>query len=211
MKKTYVKVQPSSFGAHKVTVDVPSLNLSVSHFFSDNILQSAHKPQDVLNTVARRLAAQIVDVFEKEIREDLLSCFELEPSTPSGWTYKTHDEFTSKYLTKWGMGQADSLSLSKALDSDVAMEVITNAVPNKKEIPLQTSVVLDKLAELIPGVNKMNIGCPKCASEEGDGLTSALPSIIMHLNDSHKTTREEIADWLDTLSFDLTIGKKEKK
>jgi hypothetical protein len=32
---------------------------------------------------------------------------------------------------------------------------------------------------------------------------------IIHLNDSHRWSREDIADWLDTLDVDLTIKRSE--
>jgi hypothetical protein len=37
------------------------------------------------------------------------------------------------------------------------------------------------------------------------GLTSKVCDIIIELNDSFEWTREQIADWLDTLDIDLTV------
>lgn len=35
--------------------------------------------------------------------------------------------------------------------------------------------------------------------------SSELEAVIIHLNDTHKWSREQIADWLDTLDLDLTF------
>jgi hypothetical protein len=42
--------------------------------------------------------------------------------------------------------------------------------------------------------HKQEAACPACHTSE----TIWLPSIIVHLNDHHKWTREQIADWIDT-------------
>lgn len=38
-----------------------------------------------------------------------------------------------------------------------------------------------------------------------------IPSLVMHLNDDHKWTREQIADWLDTLDIDLSAKPNTEK
>lgn len=46
------------------------------------------------------------------------------------------------------------------------------------------------------------VHCPYCLSMGGHSLEA----IIVHLNDEHLWTREEIADWLDTLDdIDITL------
>jgi hypothetical protein len=42
----------------------------------------------------------------------------------------------------------------------------------------------------------------------GDSWKPHLKAAIVHLNDRHHWTREDIADWLDTLPLDLTIGER---
>lgn len=49
---------------------------------------------------------------------------------------------------------------------------------------------------------------------ESDFLTKhkvRIKTLIMHLNDSHKWTREQIADWLETLDVDLSFKTKENE
>lgn len=50
----------------------------------------------------------------------------------------------------------------------------------------------------LPGIKQKMPECPdlKCGVKESDWT---LRGMIMHLNDSHKWTREKIADWLDEL------------
>jgi hypothetical protein len=58
-----------------------------------------------------------------------------------------------------------------------------------------------RLLNLIPSKTHMGfITCPACTG------VSTVPVIIIHLNDGHKWSREDIADWLETLDLDLTIG-----
>lgn len=54
------------------------------------------------------------------------------------------------------------------------------------------------LTELLPGLSKPSV-CPV----KGCGDLGTVRAVIIHLNDSHKWTREAIADWLDTLDVDL--------
>lgn len=40
-------------------------------------------------------------------------------------------------------------------------------------------------------------------------MSDHLCNIIARLNDSHQWSRQQIADWLDTLPIDLTVQQKE--
>ncbi|URQ04714.1 hypothetical protein SEA_EMMA1919_108 [Streptomyces phage Emma1919] len=56
----------------------------------------------------------------------------------------------------------------------------------------------DERVNLLPGVRE-KVKHPVTGSE------NTLERVIISLNDQHKWTREEIADWLDTLDIDLTF------
>lgn len=60
---------------------------------------------------------------------------------------------------------------------------------------------LDALLRLCPGLQDASADCPECH------LTGVVPlgNLIPHVNDKHQWTRERIADWLETLPFDLSI------
>ncbi len=68
----------------------------------------------------------------------------------------------------------------------------------------------EDLFSKIPQLYKFSVMCPKTKWNEcphGNSKIS-LKTAIIHLNDFHKWSREEIADWLETLDVDLTIGDK---
>lgn len=81
--------------------------------------------------------------------------------------------------------------------------------------------VMDTLVRCVPGIWGMRAFCPACpdkpslAQSNGcDCVTcrkgEPLPRLIIHLNDRHHWEREAIADWLDTLDFDLRIRPGEE-
>lgn len=59
--------------------------------------------------------------------------------------------------------------------------------------------IASTFAKAVPNIGNMVV-CPECDMED------SIYTIIMHRNDIHKMSREDIADWLDTLPFDLTVG-----
>lgn len=64
----------------------------------------------------------------------------------------------------------------------------------------------DTLTGLFPGLTEI-VHCPACDDyDELCGLTD----LIIHLNDGHEWTREQIADWLETLPVDLTLVSASK-
>ncbi len=67
----------------------------------------------------------------------------------------------------------------------------------KKE---QSRPVAAKLRDTIPALEE-KVKCPYCK----DCNPLNLYYTIQHINDGHKKSREEIADWLDSLSLDLSF------
>lgn len=61
------------------------------------------------------------------------------------------------------------------------------------------------LVHLIPGLRE-----PAQCPHQGCTAQASLFYVIQHVNDYHSTTREEIADWLESLDTDLTLvsGRK---
>jgi hypothetical protein len=55
------------------------------------------------------------------------------------------------------------------------------------------------LGAALPGL-RTEVTCPHC-----DSSPMELLGLIIHLNDSARWTREQVADWLDTLDVDLTF------
>jgi hypothetical protein len=59
--------------------------------------------------------------------------------------------------------------------------------------------VVRQLEEVFGAFSNVPYPC-KCYSFDG-----ALDEVIMHLNDAEEWSREQIADWLDSLDIDLTV------
>lgn len=82
--------------------------------------------------------------------------------------------------------------------------------------------------DMIPGWEDMRQRCPESyivknetfgtgrrpcffnMAEQWKGRVPHLQATIIHLNDAHRWTREEIADWLETLDHDLTFKTPEE-
>ena len=67
------------------------------------------------------------------------------------------------------------------------------------------TIVQRNLKKLFPALSK-TAKCPKCSTSK-QSIFKTLDRMIIHLNDEHKWTREEVADWLESLDIDL--GMKE--
>ena len=82
--------------------------------------------------------------------------------------------------------------------------------------PISGGGIMDKLKAAIPGLSETTL-CPargenypddegKC----GQDIPQQVAGIITHLNDTHKWTREQIADWLETLDISLEFKGAKK-
>ena len=95
------------------------------------------------------------------------------------------DEYVAKAKTlthtDWGHGAIKIVGYPEPLPEKTASEV----------------------SRKLPGVSEF-VKCPACSGE--DAHTDVLREIIMELNDWCKWSREQIADWLDTLDIDLRFG-----
>lgn len=65
--------------------------------------------------------------------------------------------------------------------------------------------VVDGLSKLVPSIATELVACPACI-----GVEAPIATVIPHINDTHRWTREQIADWLETLNIDLTIRPQDK-
>lgn len=73
-------------------------------------------------------------------------------------------------------------------------------VPPPKYEETPNSDLVRKMNTKIPDIGKV-VQCPMC------GNSTTLSRTIIHLNDACRWTREEIADWLDTLELNLEIQR----
>jgi hypothetical protein len=105
-------------------------------------------------------------------------------------------------LTQFNEGMKAAFNhLSKMADT-MGAEFAQAAEVMSKTVKQLTAILEEQQLEKSPGQAITNhptmatqIKCPK----QGCGHNEPLNYIIIHLNDRHKWTREQIADWLDTL------------
>lgn len=105
------------------------------------------------------------------------------------------------------------------VDESTAPDVaLVNKISTSLECPLYLKAGVDtkwmseyneqeRLKEAIPGLNQ-SVSCPESYHiDEADGPSeSSLWLMVQHLNDTHKWSREKIADWLETLDVDISFS-----
>lgn len=52
------------------------------------------------------------------------------------------------------------------------------------------------------GLDELMVKCTQCT------FSNDVIGLVIHLNDRHKWSREDVADYLDSLDIDLSIGEK---
>lgn len=76
-----------------------------------------------------------------------------------------------------------------------------------KQEPTSTGMVVQQnLKKLFPALMEI-VNCPVCGRLNNKHKQMSLDRMIIHLNDEHQWTREQVADWLESLDIDL--GMKE--
>lgn len=90
-----------------------------------------------------------------------------------------------------------SAALMESMDIDDINKIeyiCAKAMPKPKQL-YNTGQNLSSLSKQLPGVNEH-------VKHPVDGTIGTLWYIIQNLNDSHKWTRNRIADWIETLDID---------
>jgi hypothetical protein len=82
--------------------------------------------------------------------------------------------------------------------------------PPKPAAPDVGATIVSELAAILPALATHRLRCPLWMDDTTDTPTACcwrkpLSEVIVHLNDHHRWTREQIAGWLDTLDVDLTF------
>ena len=89
---------------------------------------------------------------------------------------------------------------------------LTAGIIDHKMVELTDSNNFNSLSAQLPAMKEMVL-CPRKGEvtkdsiygSECEAVPNALWNVIQHLNDDHRLTREEIADWVRTLPFDTTF------
>jgi hypothetical protein len=86
---------------------------------------------------------------------------------------------------------ANSLSIGSPEPVEWSHPAPESAEPSNADL-------VSQMVQRIPGMRE-RVDCPEC----GSGRT--VRHNVIHLNDQHKKTYAEIAEWLDTLDIDLSV------
>ena len=86
-----------------------------------------------------------------------------------------------------------SLAFSKINPPGPVLKIKTKANPQ------------DLLDQAIPVLHTATVDCPVKTTRE-----SSISSMILHLNDFHEWSREQIADWLESLDIDLSFERRDE-
>lgn len=158
--------------------------------FSDTT-QNKHAAQKAVN--------QIIDALRQGMYEQILS--QLDEVNPAGT--KTIPMNPSLYSSLFASLSTASLSSTPTL-----------AGPSGNS-------VLKTLTKAFPGIKGATVECP-CRKKKwgvtlgdscvyGTNAPTPLADTVIHLNDVHHWTRDQIADWLDTLDIDLSAKPNTEK
>lgn len=98
-------------------------------------------------------------------------------------------------------GVEDDLSEGQALD-------------NYRRLRQSASAMVKTLLDLTPGMKDVLPICPVDDDCQFGFIPRTVAMMVMHLNDSHEWTREQIAEWLDMLhrmGHDLSLHTGEEE
>lgn len=115
------------------------------------------------------------------------------PNVYKRWEVSTYD----MQATDWAVALNTEIKNANISINELKKE-IDKLNKQFKKGPKSNTHDVASLARNLPGVDYTTF-CPglECPLED------SLYGLIMHLNDTHKWTREAIADWLETLDADL--------
>jgi hypothetical protein len=164
---------------------VYSADMKVAHMVSMELLEKSHMP---IKAVVREISHQMAKFFEKDIEELLLAEFGgMEQKAAHGW---------------------NSASMT---DIKSGIHEMAQNLAQGSHVPVpapQANGVLTALTAVVPGLKGARARCPECkkhAVDDAQFPERKLSEVIIDLNDNHKWTREQIADWLETLDVDLSF------
>lgn len=213
-------MHPSSYplGHLKVQEDLSVLakritytpTCTVSQMVSNKMLKASKDAYHVIQIIAQEFAQQ----FAQDIERQLLSTLQpLGASTAKEYHEALYEKISKEPFSFFDHSKTANEILGE-LEAYIKSELeVAYKTPPAKFIPPKAAseeVVLGALLKAIPGLADARAdNCPACASKGGQYGFKDVSTIIMHLNDSHLWSRQDIADWLDTLDCDLSFQPPE--
>jgi hypothetical protein len=155
---------------------------------------------------------KIVDLFiedniifnTKSFKYRILTWDGSSPTEQMFFKYEVSEEFLAN-ISESGMISVLAAKISANYDKNLLEAMISYHTSINGLIPKgiggQTTNV-EELSKQLPGVEQIAVH-PVAKN------VNSIRNIIINLNDVHKWTREQIADWLDSLDVDLTFKVKE--
>jgi hypothetical protein len=166
-------------------------NTKVGTSITDEFMQDM--PKDYIkHTIVESLAGVVYNQAKKDI-EDALDASE---DFPPKWQSVGYSDGGFVYTTGVGLTNESTYALTSAMSTPESNHLSSPTALKNKLKDAQVKV-------LCPAKD-----CVTGTSTYGTPLHTTVWSMIQHLNDRHKWKREDIADWLETLDLDLTIGEK---
>lgn len=204
---TVVKVEHDAlFDTTKVTVRPPH---EVTLAFSNQALNQSN--QSVVQHIASTMAKELSQAIAAQITEDLLSgnfpAF-INDFASSGLTnqQKKMMDLVKHDFSTWNQAVYDEVMDWVDSPTD-PLEPIGKASPGGTTVHAPVNTITGPLHAAIPGFGTMREPCPlECPSFQ----MAWLQDTILHLNDKHQWTREDIANWLETLDHDLSFKTPEE-
>lgn len=172
---------------------------------------------ELLNSFSKMVTDELTEYFAKEETHVMQGM-----TTTVSYTDEVSISFdgmktvvpVDKVNVSFGPGHTNVSVPSDMLISEHTTDIFDGSEPealpliqDSKDLPLKGNVQAMLLHKL-PFLTEVKLTCPveTCPQSQANESTHrALQFIIVHVNDTHKWSGDQIADWLETLDVDLTI------
>lgn len=176
---------------HKVTLDLGlGETVHVQEILSDEFL--ANSPAGFLEYYSQHLAKKALKPIQDKIEEHLKSQLGI------GLNEDYYSHYTNFSLDVENMEYNE---LQAAANLIASQQYTIDDWSDWGSDGLTPNILID-LGQQIPALIDTQVDCPACTTT----YTRPLGDVIIHLNDNHKWSREQIADWLETLDANIQFG-----
>jgi hypothetical protein len=201
-------------GMKQITVRPPMFGFALSEeaLFKTNV-----PPQVIVTKVAQHLGKQV----EKYITGQIIKAFtghDMNTAIKKTMEWEQDQYAKANYDAfyvplSWDDPKSNPLADIQAMKKHLMEHDATAYLKgtfDDPSVPQAGHPSIKVFEQLIPGFKKLIQTCPEKNCWKSDLLAEPLWTTIVHLNDQHKWSREEIADWLETLDHDLRLTPVEE-
>lgn len=108
------------------------------------------------------------------------------------------------------LGYTDNMHFEYKYDNGGFLDGGSAAITAKNVSVSEVSPINMDDVNILPGITEV-VKHPQSQENCSNYGHARIKDMIMHLNDGHRWTREQIADWLETLDVDLTFKSSEAR